>query len=123
MSSAVVTPLRPPTHDRTKAVRRVRVALGAAERAIEVALQKSAEYAAILPAAGYEANLSTLYGQDALERAIASAAALGVARREMGASHKHIAGVLAEIKMDGDDGDSFGNGGDKPKNAAAPVPD
>lgn len=64
--------------------------LFATETAIDTALAAAATLAALMPSVRADANLSALMGQDALDRAIAAVASLGVARREIVETHREL---------------------------------
>ncbi len=68
----------------------VAAALFEAERAIDVALAKTAGLTGIMPSLRAEAGLSALIGQDALERATDAVSALAQARRSIVETHKQL---------------------------------
>lgn len=73
--------------------------LFAAETAIDAALTRTADLAAVMPAIREDARLSALIGQDALERAIDAVAALGQARRSIVETHKQLTVAQQDIGL------------------------
>jgi hypothetical protein len=95
---------------RRKAVEQVTEVLHAAEAAIDAALNKTASLAATIPVALVDANLSTLYCQEALERVSESLAAIAQARRGIVEAHKELTVVkgqigLGAVTLGGDNGE------------------
>jgi hypothetical protein len=84
---------------RRKAVEQVAEVLYAAEAAVDAALNKTASLAATIPVALVEANLSTLYCQDALERVSETIAAIAQARRGLVEAHKELTVVKGQIGL------------------------
>jgi hypothetical protein len=94
---------------RRKAVEQVTEVLHEAEAALDAALNKTASLAATIPVALVEANLSTLYCQDALERVSETISAIAHARRGLVEAHKELTAVkgqigLGAVTMGGDEG-------------------
>jgi len=83
-------------------------ALLEAEAAIDEALAKTAALTGVMPALRRQAGASAFIGQDAIERASETIAALAEARRSIVATHKELS--VAKVQMGlgavaiGDDG-------------------
>lgn len=73
--------------------------LFAVENAIDVALTRTAELNAAMPAARIEARLPALVGQAALDRAAATFAALVEARRRIVETHELLDQARAQIGL------------------------
>jgi hypothetical protein len=99
---------------RRKAADQVAEHLFSAEAAIDAALNKTAALAAVLPVARADARLSTLFGQDALERLSETIAAIAQARRGIVETHKQLASVQGQIGLGAV---AFGDDGTKPNQA------
>jgi hypothetical protein len=84
---------------RRKAVDQVTEVLHAAETALDAALNKTAALAATIPVALVEANLSTLYCQEALEHVSETIAAIAKARRGLVEAHKELTVVKGQIGL------------------------
>lgn len=95
---------------RLKAAAQVSVMLHDAEAALDVALAKAAALAGALPQARAEANLSALYGQDAMERVVEALASLSQARRGLIETHKELAVTRRQLGLD-----AYASGPDLPK--------
>ncbi|WP_269715625.1 hypothetical protein [Caulobacter sp. NIBR2454] len=80
------------------------------EAAIDAALAAAAKLAGIIPLIRADANLSALIGQSAIEKAIESVSALGVARRAVCEAHQELTIAQRDIGLRAV---SFG-GGEKP---------
>lgn len=76
---------------RRKAAQNVANKLIAAENAIDLALQRTAELAGAMPQARSDANYAAEIGQEAMERAVSAISVLVQARREIVATHKELA--------------------------------
>ena len=68
-----------------------------AERAIDLAIQRTAHLVGLIPAVRQDANLSALVGQGAILKAIASVGALGDAREGICEAHKELS--IAQVQM------------------------
>ncbi len=75
---------------RRQAAQEVADKLFAAELAIDIAIQRTAELTGTMPEARKNANLAAEVGQEALERAAGTFAVLVQARREIIETHKHL---------------------------------
>jgi len=84
---------------RRQAAQEVADRLFAAENAIDLALQRTAELAGYMPQARSKANLAAEVGQDALERAIGTISVLVQARREIVATHKELAVTQGKVGL------------------------
>jgi len=102
---------------RRQAAQEVADRLIAAENAIDIALQRTAELTGAMPSARGKANLAAEVGQEALERAAGTFAVLVQARREIVETHKHLAQTQQRIGLSAY---SMGGGMDK-SNAKAEV--
>jgi len=96
---------------RRMAAETVAEALFAAEQAIDAAIAQTAALAGLMPTSRQEANLSAIVGQDALMGAIETMQALGVARQNIVATHKHLSVAQRDIGLGAV---AFGNAGEKP---------
>lgn len=76
---------------RRKAAQNLANKLIAAENAIDLALQRTAELAGAMPQARSDAHYAAEIGQEAMERAVNAIAVLVQARREIVATHKELA--------------------------------
>jgi hypothetical protein len=97
--------------NRREAAQKVAAGLFALEEAIDLALTKSAELNAILPAARAEANLSAVVGQEAFEGAVEVFASLAAARRHIVETHKRLGETKSQIGLRTV---AVGDGGEKP---------
>jgi hypothetical protein len=70
-----------------------------AERAIDLAIQRTAHLVGLIPAARQDANLSALLGQGAILKAIASVSALGEAREGIVQAHKELSLSQTQIGL------------------------
>jgi hypothetical protein len=70
-----------------------------AERAIDLAIQRTAHLVGLIPAVRNDANLSALVGQGAIRKAIASVGALGEAREGIVEAHKELSIAQAQIGL------------------------
>jgi hypothetical protein len=86
-------------HERKKAAEQVARRLFAAEAAIDTAISRAADLAAVMPAVREDARLSALIGQDAIESAIEAISALSAARRGIVETHKNLSVVQAQIGL------------------------
>src|SRR5687767_3926341 len=73
--------------------------LFAAEAAIDAAMARTADLAGIMPAIREDARLSALIGQDAIERAVETLAALSSARRSIVETHKQLTVAQEQIGL------------------------
>ncbi len=96
---------------RNKAVHDVANRLFDAEEAIDVAIRRASELAAILPQARQDAHLSAIVGQEALASAIAILPALAEARQWIVSTHERLDIVKGQIGLGPV---SFGSSGGKP---------
>jgi negative regulator of replication initiation len=85
---------------RRQAAQNVANKLIAAENAIDLALQRTAELAGIMPQARHQANYAAEIGQEALERAVGTISVLVQARREIVATHKELADTRTRVGLD-----------------------
>jgi len=99
---------------RRQAAQEVANKLIAAENAIDLALQRTAELAGFMPQARSQARYAAEIGQDALERAIGTISVLVQARREIVATHKELAETKDRVGLA-----TFAMGGLMDKSAAA----
>lgn len=97
--------------ERRLAAENVAEALFAAEKAIDAAIAQTAALAGLMPATRQNAKLSAIVGQDALMGAIETMQALGLARQNIVATHKHLSVAQRDIGLGAV---SFGNSGEKP---------
>ena len=98
---------------RRQAAQEVANRLFAAETAIDIALQRTAELTGCMPMARGKANFAAEVGQEALERAAGTFAVLVQARREIVETHKELAITQGKVGLK-----SFGMGGLMDKYAA-----
>lgn len=84
---------------RREAAERVAAGLFAVEQAIDLALAKSAELNAIMPAARAEANVSAIVGQDAFDGAAETFAALARARRSIVETHQRLDAAKTQVGL------------------------
>jgi hypothetical protein len=84
---------------RRQAAQEVANRLIAAENAIDIALQRTAELTGCMPMARGKANFAAEIGQDALERAAGTFAVLVQARREIVETHKELAETQARVGL------------------------
>jgi len=103
---------------RRQAAQEVADRLIAAENAIDLALQRTAELAGYMPQARHKANLAAEVGQEALERAIGTISVLVQARREIVATHKELAVTQGRVGLA-----AFAMGGGMDKSAAVAYTD
>jgi hypothetical protein len=69
------------------------------EAAIDAALAATAKLAGLMPAIRSDANLSALIGQSAIEKAIETVSALGMARRSIVETHKELTVAQHDIGL------------------------
>lgn len=93
--------------------------LFAAKSAIDTALAQTAGLAALMPAVRADARVSTLIGQDAIERAIEAVNALGQARRSICETHKELSVAQRQVGLGAV---AFGGLVDKPEGSASLAP-
>ncbi len=86
-------------NNRRQAAQEVANRLIAAEFALDVALQRTAELTGYLPQARIEAQLASEVGHSALERATATLAVLLQARGELIETHKELARTKAAVGL------------------------
>lgn len=103
--------------ERRLAAETVAEALFAAEKAIDAAIAQTAALAGLMPTSRQHANLSAVVGQDALMGAIETMQALGVARQNIVATHKHLSVAQRDIGLGAV---AFGNAGEKPDAVVPP---
>ncbi|MFN3945313.1 MAG: hypothetical protein ACK4K7_10320 [Allosphingosinicella sp.] len=84
---------------RKEAAQQVADRLFAAEQAIDEALARAAELNAAMPAARSRANLAAQVGQDALEAAAESFAALVRARHQIVEAHRRLDAAKTQIGL------------------------
>ncbi len=84
---------------RRQAARDVANRLIAAENAIDIALQRTAELTGCMPHARGKANFAAEIGQEALERAAGTFAVLVQARREIVETHRELAQTQARVGL------------------------
>jgi hypothetical protein len=84
---------------RRRAAKAVATTLYATEQAVDAALQSCSKLCSDMITARGTANLSALFGQDALEDATALQVALTEARRKVVETHKKLAIVHQEIGL------------------------
>jgi hypothetical protein len=87
-------------------------ALFDAEKAIDIAISRTANLAGLMPASRQSANLSALVGQEALMAAILTMQALGQARENIVETHRQLTVAQRDIGLSAVT--LFGGGGDKP---------
>jgi hypothetical protein len=85
--------------ERREAAEKVAAGLFALEHAIDLALTKSAELNAIMPAARGAANLSAVVGQDAFDGAADTFAALARARRHVVETHQRLDATKTQVGL------------------------
>lgn len=90
--------------------------LFAAEEAIDLALNKSADLAGFMPIARQQIRLSAEVGQDAIECLLSSMKLLSQARRQMIDTHKALAGTQKAARIAPR---NFGGFVDKPRGYSA----
>jgi hypothetical protein len=101
---------------RRQAAQDVADRLIAAENAIDLALQRTAELTGCMPVARVKANFAAQVGQDALERAANTVAVLVQARREIVETHKVLAETQVRVGLK-----AYAMGGGMDKDAVAPT--
>lgn len=84
---------------RREAAEKVAAGLFAVEQAIDLALARSAELNAIMPAARAAANLSAVVGQDAFDGAADTFAALARARRHIVETHHRLQSTKSQVGL------------------------
>lgn len=85
--------------ERREAAQQVAEHLFAAENAIDVALACAAQLTATMPAARTRANLSAIVGQNAIESAAETFAALVRARQQIVATHQRLDETKVQIGL------------------------
>lgn len=85
--------------ERREAAEQIAERLFAAEAAIDAALTSAAELNAIIPVARSQANLSAVVGQDAIESAAETFAALVRARQQIVATHYRLDEAKTQIGL------------------------
>jgi hypothetical protein len=76
--------------ERRLAAEQIAAALWDAERAVDVALTKTATFTGAMPALRHQAGASALIGQEAIQRASQAIVALSEARRALVEAHKEL---------------------------------
>jgi hypothetical protein len=107
---------------RRHAAEQVAASLIAAETAIDTALALTAKLAGQMPAVRTEAGLSALIGQGALEQAIETMSALGLARNHIVATHKELSLAQTHIGLGAVNVFADGTPGPKPPADAEVMP-
>lgn len=97
--------------ERRMVAEQIASALFEAEAAIDAALSKTAQLTGIMPTLRGKAGLSALVGQDAVERASLTIAALAEARRNIVETHKELSVAQEQVGLGAV---AFDVGGDKP---------
>ena len=85
--------------ERRMVAEQIASALFEAEAAIDAALSKTAQLTGIMPALRGKAGLSALVGQDALEHASQTIAALAEARRNIVETHKELSIAQEQVGL------------------------
>ena len=85
--------------ERREAAEKIAAGLFALEKAIDLALTRSAELNAIMPAARTEANLSAVVGQEAFDGAVDTFAALARARRHIVETHQRLDATKTQVGL------------------------
>jgi hypothetical protein len=85
--------------ERRMVAEQIASALFEAEAAIDAALSKTAQLTGIMPALREKAGLSALVGQEALERASQTIAALAEARRNIVETHKELSVAQEQVGL------------------------
>jgi len=85
--------------ERRAAAERVAAQLFEAEKAIDLALQKTASLVGMLSSAHTEARLSAMVGQAAIERGTGAMGELMRARREIVETHKELSATQIQIGL------------------------